>query len=158
MRWFGRRQDPSGDPDAALQEARARYDELRGATARCLYAAHKLAGEARRQEAIAEASRTAARAALEAKDSRGSRVMVAAARTALDLARDAAAAHAELRASADGALEGLRELGRAIAELERERLRAAAIPMGAAAVPSLEEAQRALEVLEAERALDRELA
>lgn len=143
------------DLEAAVRHARRRYSDARDATARCLYAVHKLDGEAARQRAVAATSRREAQLALEARDTRRSRALVSAARTALDLAKDAEQAHAELRRSADAALEDLRTLARTIAALERERLRATPAPR----LPSetLETAQRALDLIEAERELDLEI-
>jgi len=140
--------------DVALAEERARYLALRGSTAACLYAVHKLAGEAAHQEAVAERAKTAAREALVAEDPPRSRAMVARARTALDLAREAEAHRAELRARADAALDDLRTLGHRIARLERERLTALAdVP----SIPALDAPYHPAELLEAERELDREL-
>ncbi len=151
------RRDPRLVLDEAIRATRARYGELREATARRLYAAHKLAAEEARQRAIAATSRAAARAALEARDTRRSRAAVAAARTALDLAEEAGTAHARLRASADAALEDLRALARDLAALERDRLRALSSTAITRCPAALEEARYALDVIEAERELDAEL-
>lgn len=145
---------PRARVESALAEERERYLALRGSTAACLYAVHKLAGEAAHQEAVAERAKTSAREALVAEDRPRSRAMVARARTALDLAREAEAHRAELRARADAALDDLRALGHRIARLERERLAALA---GVPALPALDAPHRAAELLEAERELDREL-
>ena len=143
----------------ALTAARAGYAGARAAAAAQLYAAHKLAGEARRQRAIADASREVARSALAARDASRSRGMVEATRTALDLARDAELAHEELRTSADAALDALRRLAQTVAELERDRLCAVAraVAPRTASTASIEEARHALSVREAERELDAEL-
>jgi hypothetical protein len=122
--WWRRRaprRDRSAEIEAALEDGLARYAQARAATASCLYATHKLAAEAARQRAIADASRQAARAALEAKDTRRARAMIAAAHTALDLAREAEAGREELRASADAALDALRRIARTVAGLARGR-------------------------------------
>jgi len=139
---------------SALADERERYLTLRGSTAACLYAVHKLGGEAAHQEAVAERAKVAARAALAAEDPTRSRALVARARTALDLAREAAAHRAELRARADAALDELRAIGHRLARLERERLAALAdVP----ALPALDAPHHPAELLEAERELDREL-
>jgi hypothetical protein len=150
--------DPIDGIDDALAAARAEYANGRASAAAQLYAAHKLAGEARHQRAIAESSREAARALLAGRDATRSRRMVEATRTALDLARDAEIAHEELRAHADTALDALRRLAQTIAELERDRLRAVALLRHTPrSTPSIEEARHALSILEAERELDAEL-
>lgn len=162
VRWPKKRRAPEHAPidelEDALAIAHADYANARASAAAQLYAAHKLAGEARHQRAVAESSREAARALLAGRDATRSRRMVEATRTALDLAREAAVAHEELRAHADAALDALRRLAQTIAELERDRLRAialfASVPPSA---PSIEEARHALSVLEAERELDAEL-
>lgn len=155
-----RRRPDRGPPlDAALVEARARYARLRACCARCLYAAHKLRGEAERQRSVAAASRRRARLAFEAGDARRSRRMVASARAALDLAEEADQARGEVRARADAALGSLRDLGRAVATLERERLRSVAAPEPLAVPPrSVQRVLRALELRDAERELEAELA
>lgn len=140
---------------AAARDARRRYLEARDATARCLYAVHKLEGEAARQRAIAARARADAQRALEARDTRRSRALVSAARTALDLAADAVTAHAELRRTADVALEDLRRLAAGIAALEHGRLRGTRAPR--LPTEALEAAERALDLLEAERELEREM-
>jgi chromosome segregation ATPase len=160
-RWLGPKKgarSPRAQIEAALLEERARYAELRASAAACLYVVHKLGAEVARYEAVAARSREAARRALATRDVARSRSMVARARSALDMAREAEAERAELRANADAALEGLRRLGETIGELERDRLRAlAALPTPRLARGELEEARRALEMLEAERELEREL-
>lgn len=160
-RWLGREtrsRSPGERIGSAMCEQRRRYAELRASTAGCLYVVHKLRGEVVRQEALAAAARDAARLALAAEDIVRSRAMVARARTALDLAREAESHRADLRVDAEAALEGLRSLGEAIGDLERERLRALVARAAApAASAELDEARRALEVLEAERELELEL-
>lgn len=131
---------------------------MRESAAVCLYAVHKLRGEVARHEAVAAAARDAARRALDVKDVVRSRAMVTRARTSLDITREVEAQRAELRASADAALEALRRLGESIASLERDRLRALVVLADvAAAGAEVEEARRTLEVREAERRLELEL-
>ena len=115
---------------------------------------HKLRGEVARQQAIAAASRDGARRALAARDVGRSRALVARARTAIDRAREAEARHDELRELADDAIEGLRALGARVRDLEHDRLRALAAIEPAGEHEGL---RRELDLLEAERELEREL-
>ena len=137
---------PRLELDAALTRKRARYAELRTATAACLYRLHSLGGQATRHQAIGDRARDQARQALLVRDVPRSRLMVARARTALDLARHLESRRQALRADADTALAQLRALGEAIAALEATRMQTA-----------LHEAEHALSVLEAEEEIEREL-
>jgi len=146
-RWFTRSEGSSQPSlDSKLRCVRTRYAELRTHAALCLYRVHQRQGQAARDFEVADDARVAARQALLRQDVHHSRAMVARARTALDRAHLREREYAVLRARADATLETLRRLGESIETLEHLSSRDA-----------LDEAERALELLEAEHEVEREL-